>query len=175
MGENRIKVCDFSIRLATENDCHELSELKYDVWNTTYRGIYSDGKIDNFDFEKNKNKFMAIIKNPDIELYVVEYRGKPIGYMDYGIPLRPFENYKQEVGLLYISKAYQGLGIGRKLFSLAYNKIKEKGYNEFFVSCNKYNVSAQKFYEKMGGKIICVDEDNEDKSIPQVRFLYTIF
>ena len=26
----------------------------------------------------------------------------------------------------------------------------------------------------MGGKIIHIDEDNEDKSIPQVKFLYKI-
>jgi len=68
----------------------------------------------------------------------------------------------------------QGTGLGRKLFNIAYNKIKEKGYKEFFISCNKYNNSAHKFYERMGEKIIHIDEDNEDKSIPQVNFLYKI-
>lgn len=174
MDKNNKDICDYKIRLAIENDCQELSKLKHTVWQTTYRGIYSDGKIDDFDFEKNKNKFMDIIKNPDIELYVVEYNEKLIGYVDYGVPLRPFENYKQEIGLLYILKEYQGLGIGRKLFDLAYNKIKEKGYGEFFISCNKYNIPAQKFYEKMGGRIVDIDKDSEDKSIPQVRFLYNV-
>lgn len=174
MDKNGKNICDCNIRLATENDCHELSKLKYNIWNTTYRGIYSDEKIDNFDFEKNKNKFINIVNDPEIELYVVEHDGKLIGYMDYGVPCRPFENYKQEIGLLYISKEYQGAGIGRKLFNIAYNKIKENGYGEFFVSCNKYNIPAQKFYEKMGGKIISIGEDNKDKSIPQVRFLYRI-
>ena len=78
------------------------------------------------------------------------------------------------IGLLYLLKSCQGTGLGRKLFNIAYNKIKENGYKEFFISCNKYNYSAQKFYEKMGGKIIRIDEDNEDKSIPQVKFLYKI-
>lgn len=165
---------DYNIRLATENDCYELSKLKHEVWNTTYRGIYPDEKIDNFDFGKNKNKFVEIINNPEIELYVVEHNGKLVGYMDYGTPHRPFENYNQEIGLLYLSKDCQGAGLGRKLFNIAYDKIKEKGYKEFFISCNKYNYPSQKFYKKMGGKIIHIDEDNEDRSIPQVKFLYKI-
>lgn len=165
---------DCLIRLANKNDAKELSKLKYNVWNTTYRGIYSDEKINNFDFEKNKNKFIDIINNPDIDLYVAEKNNKLIGYMSCGTPLRPYKDYKQEIGLLYILKECQGLGIGKKLFNIAYNRIKEKGYNEFFVSCNKYNIPAQKFYEKMGGKIIHIDDDNKDKSIPQVKFLYKV-
>lgn len=27
----------YNIRLATENDCEELSKLKHEVWNETYR------------------------------------------------------------------------------------------------------------------------------------------
>lgn len=165
---------DYVIRLATEKDCNELARVKHNCWETTYRGIYSDEKIDNFDYDKSANSFMKIINNPDIELYVVEHDGKLVGYMDYGVPFRPFEDYKQEIGLLYLLKEYQGCGIGKKLFSLAYENMKKNGYDEFFVSCNKYNLSAQKFYEKMGGEIIQVDEDSEDKSVPQVKYLYKI-
>lgn len=164
----------YVIRLASENDCDILSRLKRDIWETSYRGIYPDDKIDNFDFDKNRNSFLKIVYNPDIELYVVEDEGKLIGYMDFGVPFRPFGEYKQEIGLLYVLKQYQGKGIGRELFNLAFDKIKQNGYDEFFISCNKYNLAARSFYEKMGGKIIHVDEDNEDKSIPQVKYLYKI-
>jgi len=165
---------DYVIRLANEKDCKELSKLKHMVWNETYRGIYSDEKIDNYDYEKNTEKFLNIISNSNIELYVVEDKGRLVGYMDCGFPYRPYKNYKQEIGLLYLLKEYQGKGIGRKLFDMASNKIKENGYKEFFVSCNKYNNGAQKFYKKMGGTIINIDEDSSDKSVPQVRFLYKI-
>lgn len=164
----------YNIRLALKKDCNELSKLKHNIWQDTYRGIYSDDKIDNFDYEKNKFKFLSLVNNPDIKLYVVEDRDKIVGYMSFGVPIRPFKDYEQEIGLLYILKEYQGRGIGKKLFNLAYNSIKKKGFREFFISCNKYNVSAQKFYEKMGGEIISIDEDNEDKSISQVKYLYKI-
>ena len=164
----------YLIRLATESDCEKLSKLKHDVWNETYRGIYSDEKIDNFDYEKNKNKFLNLVANPEIELYVVEDEGLLVGYMDYGIPLRPYKDYEQEIGLLYLLKDYQRKGIGKELFELAYNKIKEKGFRDFFVCCNKYNTNAHKFYEKMGGKLDEVDDDNDDKSISQVMYIYEI-
>ena len=165
---------NYEIRLANKNDCVELSRLKHKVWETTYRGIYPNDKIDNFDYEKNTEKFIRIIDNPEIELYVVEYEGKIIGYMDFGIPVRPFKDYKQEIGLLYILKEYQGKGIGKHLFNIAYENIKKTGVNEFIISCNKYNIPAQKFYEKMGGEIIEIDVDNEDMSIPQIKYLYKI-
>ena len=165
---------DYIIRLANKNDCDELSKLKHTVWNETYRGIYSDEKIDNYDHKKYTDKFLGIINNPDVDLYVVEDNNKLVGYMDYGKPFRPYKDYNQEIGLLYLLKDYQRKGIGTKLFNMAYNKIKEKGYKEFFISCNKYNINAQEFYKKMGGEIIDIDEDNIDKSIPQVKFLYKI-
>ena len=165
---------DYIIRLANKNDCDELSKLKHTVWNETYRGIYSDEKIDNYDHKKYTDKFLGIINNPNVDLYVVEDNNKLVGYMDYGKPFRPYKDYNQEIGLLYLLKDYQRKGIGTKLFNMAYNKIKEKGYKEFFISCNKYNINAQEFYKKMGGEIIDIDEDNIDKSIPQVKFLYKI-
>lgn len=163
----------YTIRLARKEDCDKLSKLKQRVWNETYRNIYSDEKIDNFDYERNSQKFLNMINNPDIELYVVE-NNNLVGYMEYGKPIRAYKNYKQEIGLLYLLKEYQRKGIGKELFNIASDKIKEKGYDEFFVFCNKYNNKAQEFYKKMGGKIIQIDDDNEDKSIPQIVFLYRI-
>ena len=165
---------EYKIRKTTKNDVEELSRLKQIMWMQTYRGIYSDDVIDNFDYEKHKNKFLKLIDNPDINFYVVESDNKLIGYMTYGLPTRPFRDYEQEIGLLYLLKEYQRNGIGRELFNIAFNGIKEKGYKEFFISCNKYNINAQAFYKKMGGEVIYIDEDNIDKSIPQMYFLYKL-
>ncbi len=164
----------YLIRLANINDSDELSKLKQMVWNETYRGIYSDEKIDNYDYKNNSIKFLNIINDPNVELYVVEDNNKLVGYMDCGIPYRSYKDYKQEIGLLYLLKEYQRQGIGRELFNIGLNRIKEKGFNEFFISCNKYNIKAQEFYKKMGGVIDHIDDDNIDKSIPQVKFIYKI-
>lgn len=163
---------DYEIRLAREDDALELARLKLDLWKQTYINIYPADKINNYDIDKNIKKFRDIINDPNIKLYVVVSNDKLVGYMSYGKPIRPYKNFLQEIGLLYLDKSMQKLGIGKELFNIAYDSIKNSGYEEFFISCNKYNDNARKFYEKMGGLLIDVDSDNDDKSIPQVKYLY---
>ncbi len=165
---------NYKIRLANKNDINNLAILKQKVWDETYRGIYDDDIIDNFDYEKEKKVFQSILENENILLYVVESNDTLVGFMDVGEPVRKFKDYKQEIGLLYLTKDFQKMGIGRKLFNLGYDKIKSNGYDSFFISCNKYNTNARQFYEKMGGKLITVDEDNANKRSVQVKYHYDI-
>lgn len=170
--ENKIQ--NTIIRLATKEDCQNLSKIKLLCWKQTYSEIYPKNKIDNFDYDKNANKFLSIIENEKIKLFVVEVDDKIVGYMSCGEPVRPYKDYKQEIGLLYLLKEFQGLGIGSKLFYLAKQEIAKTGAKEFFISCNKYNIKAQNFYLKHGGIIDEIDEDEEDRSYPQIKFIYKL-
>lgn len=165
---------NYKIRLANKKDIKELAILKQRVWSETYRGIYNDEIIDDFDYAKAEKLFNKIIDNPNIAFYVVLSDDKIVGYMSNGTPVREFRDYEQEIGLLYLINDFQKMGIGRKLFDIAYNDIKMRGYKRFFVSCNKYNLKARNFYEKMGGVIIYIDEDNDDKMRHQVKYHYDI-
>ena len=167
-------VPDYNIRLAKTSDSMELSKLKHTVWNTTYKGIYSDERLNNYDFELHKDKFDKRISDPESNVYVVTNDNKIVGYIIFGKPFKPFKDYKQEISQLYILKDYQGQHLGTKLFNLAYEKMKESGFTEFFVACNKYNIPAQRFYEAKGGEIISIDENLEQKSREQIKYLYEI-
>lgn len=175
LGEKEIEPTkDFEVRLATYSDCHKLSLLKKEIWETTYRGIYPNEKIDNYDYSRNEEKFKKIIDNADIQLYVVTKNDEIIAYIDFGKPFRPFADYTQEIGLFYIKKDYQRLGLGRKLFNFAFDYIKNTGTDKFFISCHKYNTNAQKFYEKMGGKVVDIDDDSANDGVPQIKYEYVI-
>lgn len=166
---------DYLIRLAEEADCEVLARVKKEIWESTYRGIYPEEKFALYDYEKNTDYFLSIVRNEKIDLYVVLVEDQIVGYMCFGKPFRPFRDYEQDIGLFYLKKECQRNGIGKDLFTLAYQTMKYRGYKKFFISCNKYNISAQKFYEKMGGILIAVDEDNEkDRSLPQVKYHYDI-
>lgn len=160
------------IRIATYKDCRDIAILKRSVWESTYRGIYPDEKLDKYDVDLNENKFKNMIKQQSQKLFVVLNECEIIGYMSCGKIMRPFHNHTHDIGLLYLSKEYHGKGIGFELFEFAKKELENQGAKKFIVSCNKYNISAQQFYKKMGGKIIKVDEDKEDKSIPQVKFYF---
>ena len=165
---------DYTIRLATEDDALELSRLKYQMWEENYRGIYPERKFENYDEEEQKEKFNHLILDSGIHLYVVEFDSKLIGYMSFGTPYRQFKDYQQEIGVLYLLKKYHHMGIGRKLFLLAKESIKNSGYTKFFVSCNKYSKLGRAFYEKMGGVLVHEDFDQEDLSTVQVKFHFDI-
>lgn len=165
---------NYVVRLANEADIANLAILKQKVWDETYRGIYNDEIIDDFDYKKAEETFSSILKNDKISLYVVESNGELVGYMDVGVPIREFADYEQEIGLLYLRKDFQGKKIGTELFKLGHDEIKNNGYNRFFISCNKYNMKARSFYEKMGGKLVAEDDDREDKRSVQVKYHYDI-
>ncbi len=165
---------EYNIRLANKEDVNNLAKLKQRVWDETYRGIYDDDIIDNFDYAKSANTFQNIIDNVSISLYVVESNHELVGYMSVGVPIRKYADYNQEIGLLYLRKDFQHQGIGRELFNIGYDKIKNNGYDNFFISCNKYNINARLFYEKMGGKLIHEDEDIGNKRYIQSKYHYDI-
>lgn len=163
---------EIEYRLAEYKDCFEMAIVKKQVWNTTYRGIYSDDSLDNFDIERNVSTFKQIIDNPEIKLFVVLDGEKVIGFMDIGTPFKPYMDYKQELGLLYLLKEYQGRGIGKTLINLARDSVKANGYHEFIVSCNIKNVNGRKFYEATGGIVINL---NELSNATNTEIIYKFF
>ncbi len=149
---------DIVYRKATIEDCYSIAELKGIVWNTTYKGIYPDEKLMNYDVNKNEQIMRNIVDNPKIEIYVATTDDKIVGFMTCGKPYKPFMHYEQEVGLLYILREYQKQGIGKCFFEIAQKQVKEAGYNEFVVAVNSQNTNAIQFYLAMGGKIVLAEE-----------------
>lgn len=155
------------IRLANISDCKELSYLKKEVWETTYRGIYSDEVIDNYDYVKREEKFNNLVSSNNQEVYVCSIDNKIVGYMVLGESLHEgLEGYDLTINDLGIEKQYRGMGIGKKFFDIAKSKNKK-----LFNCCNYYNSNARKFYERMGGKIVKTNM-SEDKQYCQVYYVY---
>lgn len=154
-------------RFANRNDSKELSYLKKEIWETTYRGIYPDEVIDNYDYEKREEKFNNLIDDVNQEVYVCLINEKIVGYMVLGCPLHGFlEGYELTINDLGIDKRYRGMGIGTKFIDVARSKNKK-----LFNCCNYYNIDAKMFYEKMGGTIIKT-EMSDDKQYCQVYYVY---
>ena len=173
ISNSRLYIMDYSFRLATYDDCERLSIIKKSVWNTTYRGIYKDETLDNFDVKIQTEKFKKMVDS-DTFLYVIELNDTIIGYFSYGKPFHQYMDYEIEFGLLYILEEYQGRGIGSSVFIFVKDKLSNLNIDKFYLCCNKYNKKAQNFYEKMGGKVIHVDNDNIDNERTQIYYEYKI-
>ena len=88
---------------------------------------------------------------------MAEVDGKIVGLMTCGNLYKPVEGFCQEVGLLYILKDYQRMGIGRRFLTAA-EIVRRNGHDRFLVSVNSRNQNAIRFYERMGGLEIPGDE-----------------
>ena len=157
-----------NIRRAIISDCLILSKIKHDIWITTYRGIYDDSDLDNYDYEYHKVKF----ENKINELYVIEDSNNIIGYFSFGTPRHEYLDYTHCINSLYVIKAYQGQGIGRKVFEYIDEYCNANNINKYFVNCNKYNTKALGFYLKMGGVISKLDDSEIDKASHQYYIEY---
>ena len=64
-----------SIVKATDEMCRDIALVKRQVWETTYCGIYPDGKIDGFDVEREAEKFARLVDddNPDRSIPQIKY------------------------------------------------------------------------------------------------------
>lgn len=154
--------------LAIENDAKELSYLKKEVWENTYRGIYDDADIDNYDYLKREEKFKRLISDNEQEVYVCKDSNKIVGYMVLGKALHEgLDGYDLTINDLGVSSSYQRMGIGKNFISIAKSKNKK-----MFNCCNYYNKRAQVFYEKMGGKVVKVEMDDNCKAACQIYYVY---
>lgn len=162
------------IRLAKESEVSEIAIVKQKCWDTTYRGIYKDELIDNFDYKNSEDTFKSIINSEDSTLYVAIVDDKIVGFLCFGTPRYAFLDYEQELSMLYILEEYRGQGIGTMMFQLACSSIKMNGYDRFVVSANKYNEKARKFYLKMGAELVSEDPDMEDKRYAQAKYNVSI-
>jgi len=144
---------------AKNSDCKGLSYIKHEVWLTTYKGIYSDDKLNNYDYKEHEKKFL---KNID-GLYVIKDDDKIIGYFSFSYPRHNYKNYNHSLNSLYILKEYQARGIGRRVFEFINKYCRENNIDSYFTNCNKYNENALKFYLKMGGVITNLEDDALDR------------
>ena len=66
---------------ATEKDALSIIDLRHRIWDTTYRGIYPDEMIDDFDWAWHKEKELSRINDPAYSVYLIRKDGQDIGYL----------------------------------------------------------------------------------------------
>ena len=152
----------------------ELSKVKHSAWLTTYRGIYDDDKLDNYDVLEHAKKFEKLLYDENVLLYCIYENEQMVGFFSYGKHLREYKDFVYYLRQLYLTSNAQGKGIGRQVFEFIRKDLKSKGVTKFFTNCNVYNLGSLKFYEKMGGVITLKECEGEDLSTHQAYIEYEV-
>ena len=154
--------------LATEDDAQTIIELRKRIWATTYRGLYPDSMIDDFDYAWHLEKELQRIRHPQYRVYRIVKDDCNIGYLS---------TRKTDVVMLqslYVLEEYQHQGIGRTAFDFVKQYCRKNEADSFVCHCLPENWHARKFYEKMGGKVIGEDMDNEESWMNSVIYRFTV-
>ena len=140
------------IRNYRKEDIEKLVDFTTYMFKLTYKGIINNEYIENFskrrderiefeleDFDRRSKNVFVLIDNEKLIGYIEVDRCKHEEYKDHG-----------EVEMIYLDPFYQGKGLGKELFYVGVNRLKEMGYKDFYVGCLRGNES-QKFYHHLGG------------------------
>ena len=153
---------------ARPEDTRALSELRRRVWLTTYRGIYPDDMLDNFDYAFHDERNRAWIASERHEVRFITLEGEKIGYLILvkGDPMH--------VQSLYLLEAYRGRGYGREAMAFIREACCLHGAASFYLTCHPRNERALGFYAKMGGVITARDEGNAHEYENSIRLDFQV-
>lgn len=101
---------EVSLKEALPAEAHELSQFRQKVWDTTYRGIYPDEIIDDFDYGFHDKRNLLWINSEEFSVYFILAGGEKAGYLIMQEKETPY------VQSLYLLESFRGKGIGKKVF-----------------------------------------------------------
>lgn len=153
---------------AEEGDVPEIIALRQKIWSTTYRGVYPDSMIDDFDFAWHREKELLRVRSPAYFVYLIVRDGQRIGY------LTMRKNDAFTLQSLYILAEYQRRGIGKMAFDFIRQFCREQGAEAFICHCVPENMAARAFYRKMGGVQVGEDLDNEEGWMNSVIYRFEV-
>lgn len=154
--------------LADEDAAKTISELRHEIWRTTYRGVYSDERIDNYNCEEYRRRDLRRIRDTSYRVYLIVSDGEPIGYFNFLTAETPY------IQSLYVRRECQRQGVGKQAFELIREYCRANGLDKFTCNCNSHNYPAQEFYRSMGGTVIKRNEGHADKYDDQITFEFCV-
>lgn len=163
------------LRKYAKTDCVELAELFYDTVHTVNAKDYTREQLDAWatgkvNLEAWNESFQAH------HTVVAEMDGKIVGFgdMDETGYLSISKTDVVMLQSLYMLEEYQHQGIGRAAIDFVKRYCTEMGADSFVLHCLPENWNARKFYEKMGGKVISEDLDNEESWMNSVIYQFEV-
>ena len=143
MDSNNINKATFIT--AGQSDIPEISLLAASLWPAVYADILSTGQIKYMMDMMYSEKVISAEMVRGIKWYLIKYGQNNIGYTSL-----IFIQDCCKLDKLYISRSFRGRGIGRKTMEFIKAEASAAGAKKLILNVNKYNIAAQKAYQKFG-------------------------
>ena len=140
------------LRKAVPSDALLLAKTRQLVWKETYRGIYPDEMLDDYDINFYSSRDRQRLEDPRYCFYLYMDGEKCVGYFSFGpYNFGTYKDFNLCLNNLYILGEYKVHGLGKRAFDCIKAHCVEQGIGKFFCGCNAHNLPAIEFYKHMGG------------------------
>jgi ribosomal protein S18 acetylase RimI-like enzyme len=142
----------FLILPAGPADAEDLARVHIDSWRETYRGLLSDAWLARMSPIGQTKRFAQSLSKPgpDGVTLIAADPWEVVGYAQGGRSRRGFPG-EAEIMTLYLLRAAQGQGLGRRLLTNTARALAAQGARTLVISVLHDNLAARSFYEHLGG------------------------
>lgn len=160
------------IRTATLADAPAVARIHVESWGVAYRGIMPDDVIARTDLAYRTRFWTDRIANREWPVFVVEEGGELVAFCQM-VPSPVPDDDPKAVGhitSIHALPQLRGRGYGRALLSHAFAEFRRRGFTAVTLWVLRENVSARKFYERLGFHDDGGTKTYPGTEVPEVRY-----
>lgn len=151
-----------------------IASTRQKCWDATYRGIFPDEAIDEFDFQWHTARDEKRLADPSFNYFLVMDGEACVGYFSFGsIQEGIYKDFRFHLQSLYLLKQYQGRGIGKRMMVQVFASCRKAGADKLFWECSPHNAPAIGFYTHLGAVMTELDSGHANPQEDACYFEYT--
>ncbi|MBM7643411.1 GNAT family N-acetyltransferase [Streptococcus loxodontisalivarius] len=147
-------MADITLEKITAQDVSLLRDLAIETFTETFAHDNTAEQLQDYYASAYSLETMsAELEDPESLQFFVRVDGKVAGFLKVNWGQAQTEQELEdsfEIQRIYVLQAYQGLGLGKKLFEYALQLAQEKGFKWAWLGVWERNFKAQNFYAKYG-------------------------
>ncbi|MCY4113873.1 MAG: GNAT family N-acetyltransferase [Chloroflexi bacterium] len=164
------------LRAATVADAAAMAEAHVRAWQTAFRGIVPDERLDALRVERSADRFRGYLAptESDDQRFILAVSGDTaLGFVGFGTTRDEDVDPARvaEVRGLYVHPAHWRRGVGRRLLQAAIDELTADGYDTATLWTLAESEASRAFYEAQGWRTDGVVTPWEDwDGVPLVRY-----
>lgn len=146
------------IRAALPEEVQALAEVHVRAYHETYAGMLLHEQVQHVDLAYCSKRWRDVLSGdtPDrtAGVQIAVAAGGIVGLGCHCAQRNPGLSaigYHGEVAALYVLQPFQGIGLGRRLMQGLARQLRQSGYGSMALWVVRENISAQSFYQRLGG------------------------
>jgi ribosomal protein S18 acetylase RimI-like enzyme len=155
-----------AIRAATPADAPAIGRIHVESWRESYRGLLSANLLESVAALVRAAMWRGLEHERPILLFVAQQAsGELVGFAGGGASRATALPHDAEVYAIYVLRAAQRFGCGRRLMGALATALLARGFKSLCLWVLEENASARRFYEGLGGLLVGAktEGDGEDE------------